>query len=66
MPMDPQDARQGETTPRHRMGKLVVVSTILAFLALALAAYVMGWRVSDETRPEDLRELSAIDAFVHG
>ena len=60
MAMKPQDARQGETTPRHRQARVLVISTVLALLALALVAYFMGWRFSDETRLEDVRELSSI------
>lgn len=59
MAIRPEKARQGEITPRHRQAKVLVISTVLAFVALALVAYIMGWRFSDETRPEDLRELSS-------
>lgn len=60
MALQPQKARQGEMTPRHRQAKVLVISTVLAFVALALVAYLMGWRFSDEPRTEDAQEVSSL------
>ena len=60
MRLKPQEARQGETTPRHRMAWVLVISTLLALFALAATAYIMGWRFNAEPRMEDLQEVSSV------
>ncbi len=45
MELREQEARQGTTSQKHRIARVLVISTVTAIAALGIVALVSGWQV---------------------